>query len=796
MLKRICVTFLVVMLLSSIVYGEYILSENETSDSPDEDPTTPMIEPVTCMVISCVVVIIVGYFTTKALKCPDDPLSISVKNLDFEVSGADNDIHVGDYFKVVGNLSGYAGKDDHTNKVEIFARLGRGGDDWDWEQSAAKKFEDGSDFDIPFEFTDEKGRWFQASDTGMLVVQVKAKVTGYRGKWWCWGEKKETQVTDWFEVTRPILLPYQWSMVGPSRDTVHHPLSGESDTTTILTSKITNKSQATLKGELYIDDEKLPFSLGNNDYAELEVEKSHPCDIHPDTVEFYFENIELYSRIDLDSGYCELNESMPDDTIACCGVDTITSHADIITWGHVDVTPYPGHEGELLNFNFEIPGSEPTDVSYTWFFGDGDSAKGDEVTHTTYVYVENADPLIDTNSISVVDSADVGVSVSFYAEASDPGITDPLTFTWSFGDGDSAIGASVAHTYTAYGIYRYFLAVRDNHRGFDIASGVIWIQGQRPVADAGGPYTGNEGDSIKFDGSNSYDPDSLVGGKVTGWLWDFDDGTFGYGEKINHTYSEDGTYSAKLTVIDDNALASAQVSTQVTVNDVAPESLRVAFDYQKPSQVRFCADYDTPNPFDSLIYIWNFGDGNEATGQFVVHTYSSSKNENYPITLTVNDGDSPVYGYGQVSIPNEDTSSFNLGVYPSSKSVTAGGSATYDSVALTSINNFSDSCHMTTENLPIGAVGTFMDLRSEHPHAWMKLLVETQPTTPPGTHQFTVKGQSGDKEASAICTLTVTVPGAIPSHTQWGLFGLMLVLLAIATWVFFLRRRAVRSKIS
>lgn len=35
-----------------------------------------------------------------------------------------------------------------------------------------------------------------------------------------------------------------------------------------------------------------------------------------------------------------------------------------------------------------------------------------------------------------------------------------------------------------------------------------------------------------------------------------------------------------------------------------------------------------------------------------------------------------------------------------------------------------------------------------------------------------------------------------PSLTEWGLIGLMLVLLAIATWVFFWKRRAVRSELT
>jgi hypothetical protein len=54
-----------------------------------------------------------------------------------------------------------------------------------------------------------------------------------------------------------------------------------------------------------------------------------------------------------------------------------------------------------------------------------------------------------------------------------------------------------------------------------------------------------------------------------------------------------------------------------------------------------------------------------------------------------------------------------------------------------------------------------------------------------------------DNLGFGIDNLKVTyTPVLIPTFTQWGLIGLMLVILALATWVFFWRRRAVRRKLA
>jgi hypothetical protein len=80
-----------------------------------------------------------------------------------------------------------------------------------------------------------------------------------------------------------------------------------------------------------------------------------------------------------------------------------------------------------------------------------------------------------------------------------------------------------------------------------------------PVADAGGDRSGNEGDTLTFDGSGSYDPD----GTIVSYWWDFDssidtdnDGNFtndkdASGPIVAKSYLDNGNFTATLNVVDD-----------------------------------------------------------------------------------------------------------------------------------------------------------------------------------------------------------------------------------------------------
>jgi RHS repeat-associated protein len=88
-------------------------------------------------------------------------------------------------------------------------------------------------------------------------------------------------------------------------------------------------------------------------------------------------------------------------------------------------------------------------------------------------------------------------------------------------------------------------------------------QNMRPTAVPGGPYTGQPGVAVQFNGSNSYDDD----GFITAYAWTFGDGTTGTGATPAHAYAAPGSYTVTLRVKDNAAAFSAIVSTTVTVSN-------------------------------------------------------------------------------------------------------------------------------------------------------------------------------------------------------------------------------------
>ncbi|MBD3234375.1 MAG: T9SS type A sorting domain-containing protein [candidate division Zixibacteria bacterium] len=89
-----------------------------------------------------------------------------------------------------------------------------------------------------------------------------------------------------------------------------------------------------------------------------------------------------------------------------------------------------------------------------------------------------------------------------------------------------------------------------------------------PVADAGGPYAGQPGQEIIFDGTGSFDPDSAYGDYIVEYSWDIDgDGFFGdCTDSICH-YTWDYIYSGYvgLIVTDTHGATSDTSQAYVTV---------------------------------------------------------------------------------------------------------------------------------------------------------------------------------------------------------------------------------------
>jgi PKD repeat protein len=156
------------------------------------------------------------------------------------------------------------------------------------------------------------------------------------------------------------------------------------------------------------------------------------------------------------------------------------------------------------------------------------------------------------------------LSLTFNGSGSrDPDGTIALA-SWSFGDGTSAPGLVVSHSYGSAGTYVATLSVIDNRGALDTDTATITVANRAPTANAGPDLTGTAGAAVTLNGSGSSDLD----GTITGWAWTFGDGTTGTGAVASHVYTAAGTYTARLTVTD-NEGASASDTAVVTVTAAA-----------------------------------------------------------------------------------------------------------------------------------------------------------------------------------------------------------------------------------
>ncbi|MDH4140049.1 MAG: PKD domain-containing protein [Coriobacteriia bacterium] len=95
------------------------------------------------------------------------------------------------------------------------------------------------------------------------------------------------------------------------------------------------------------------------------------------------------------------------------------------------------------------------------------------------------------------------------------------------------------------------------------------VVNEPPIAEAGEDVVVYVRETVKFDGSESHDPD----GEIIACDWDFGDGSTADGTEVTHVYDTPGTYAVTLTVTDDVG-ASSSDSLQVSVLS-AEDGLRV-----------------------------------------------------------------------------------------------------------------------------------------------------------------------------------------------------------------------------
>ena len=196
------------------------------------------------------------------------------------------------------------------------------------------------------------------------------------------------------------------------------------------------------------------------------------------------------------------------------GGGTPTNHPPVALFSHaVDAN-------DPLTVNFDASGSSDPDgdsLTYAWSFGDGQSGSGKLASHkyaaadtyTVVLTVTDGRGGTATKNASVTVTAmlpankpptavltanpvsgNAPLAVNFDSAGSSDPDGDALTFSWDFGDGQTAAGPTVSHTYSTADTYTAILTAADGRGGTDAKSVTITVTSPSSGGDTPPPDTG------------------------------------------------------------------------------------------------------------------------------------------------------------------------------------------------------------------------------------------------------------------------------------------------------------------
>lgn len=194
-------------------------------------------------------------------------------------------------------------------------------------------------------------------------------------------------------------------------------------------------------------------------------------------------------------------------------------------------------------------------------------------------------------------------SIAFTNESSGPGV---LSYTWDFGNGNTANTANPVANFTADGDYQVQLITQSNFGCRDTIKKTV--NAATYTAGFSSP------DSVCL-----VDPVNFVNTSTTGarsLIWDFGDGTQSGETNPVKTYAAPGTYSVKLfgnyEHCVDSVIKTIKITSKAPVDFTATNNVGC----EAPLVVHF-----QNNTAGAISWFWDFGDGQTSTLQNPQHTY-------------------------------------------------------------------------------------------------------------------------------------------------------------------------------
>ncbi len=282
---------------------------------------------------------------------------------------------------------------------------------------------------------------------------------------------------------------------------------------------------------------------------------------------------------------------------------------------------------------------------WSWTFGDGDTSDDPQPIHT---YAEpgiyytcltvNSQYEYEGQVITCVDSVCIDVTIEELGACDDveacilandygngtflfENCSTPIAnsqFEWDFGDGTSDNGMIADHIYSQAGSYTVCLTMYWQNCVDSTCTNII-VEGANPCDDLNAEFFYSGGTQGVNFGHPNVELDWT-------YLWNFGDGTTGYGPSPYHTYPGPGTYETCLTVWTWDPIAQdtcfADHCELIVIGGGPCEFLQACHIPTQTSATSVFFNNCTPNE-PGTVFTWLFGDGSTSNDIAPTHTYAN-----------------------------------------------------------------------------------------------------------------------------------------------------------------------------
>lgn len=421
--------------------------------------------------------------------------------------------------------------------------------------------------------------------------------------------------------------------------------------------------------------------------------------------------------------------------------------------------------------------------NWAWDFGDGTTSTLQSPLHTypnAGVYnvcmtiTDNTGACNDTYCLEIIVEGLAGECISDFTYSSpdlfnfefiafmEDTTLQPFQYDWNFGDGNFGSGQITNHTFeVGPPFYNVCLTTSTTMPGGDTCKYDVCYDvyiGSAPDCQAlhSWEYTGQPLE-VQFLDESFGDP--------TSWYWDFGDSTYSTEQNPVHTYPREDTYEVCQTITNETNGCTSTLCTDVYIGNIPPPA-------GCDNEIQHTVDTsgyiysfhgeafsEGVNISDVSLFQWDFDDGNTATGQDVVHTFTEVgayivelKTVSYLsvfdtciaynyLTVVIGDPDFCIGGYvylsdgttaadaGEVHLISYDTAT-NILVLIESMPIEAGGYYLFENLEIDDPFVYYVQAGLSSSSAHYGQyVPTYHEDAIHWENAWLAMLHVCPPTT-------------------------------------------------------------------